>query len=228
MEIAEKSQRIDAWSKKEDLILVETILENMLLGNTLQLAYEKASKNLTNNTVSRTKGACAFRWVKYLKSSHHEKYEQAKKEGSSHKKAVQLAPIDYTNSRNNKPFVNKSTSAFKEYIHENNFATTPFIVKLQLHIEEYLSLKKQIEEDSQTISILKKELLNLQSLLDESMSNTNEDLLVDLRDELQILKEENQEYKNILDVMERARETRKRSISRVSEIREDQQDKATG
>ena len=58
------SNRQDAWSPDEDLLLAEVVLRHIREGGTQLKAFEEVGKQL-----SRTPAACGFRWNSYLRKN---------------------------------------------------------------------------------------------------------------------------------------------------------------
>ncbi len=75
------SNRQDAWSPDEDLLLAEVVLRHIREGGTQLKAFEEVGKQL-----SRTPAACGFRWNSYLRKKYKEGIELAKKQRKELKK----------------------------------------------------------------------------------------------------------------------------------------------
>lgn len=59
--------RQDSWTKEEDIILAEIVLENMRQARTQLEAFKQAGE-----TLSRTAAACGFRWNATVRKKHSE------------------------------------------------------------------------------------------------------------------------------------------------------------
>lgn len=68
-------KRQDNWTKKEDKILLETVINHIKNGKTQVEALETVS-----NEISRTIAACGYRWNSVVRKQHTEAIEEAKKE----------------------------------------------------------------------------------------------------------------------------------------------------
>jgi prespore-specific regulator len=67
--------RQDAWSQDEDLLLAEVVLRYIREGCTQLQAFEEVGKRL-----SRTAAACGFRWNSYVRKQYKSGIEVAKKQ----------------------------------------------------------------------------------------------------------------------------------------------------
>lgn len=76
------TNRQDAWSQDEDLLLAEVVLRNIREGGTQLQAFEEVGKKL-----SRTAAACGFRWNSYVRKQYKSGIELAKKQRKELKKA---------------------------------------------------------------------------------------------------------------------------------------------
>jgi prespore-specific regulator len=77
--------RQDAWSQDEDLLLAEVVLRNIREGGTQLKAFEEVGKQLT-----RTAAACGFRWNSYVRKQYKSGIELAKKQRKEAKKQLKL------------------------------------------------------------------------------------------------------------------------------------------
>ncbi|MEH7882883.1 RsfA family transcriptional regulator [Bacillus sp. JJ1609] len=73
--------RQDAWSQDEDLLLAEVVLRNIREGGTQLKAFEEVGKQL-----SRTAAACGFRWNSFVRKQYKSGIELAKKQRKEAKK----------------------------------------------------------------------------------------------------------------------------------------------
>lgn len=80
--------RQDAWSQDEDLLLAEVVLRNIREGGTQLKAFEEVGKQL-----SRTAAACGFRWNSYVRKQYKSGIELAKKQRKEAKKQSKLQEI---------------------------------------------------------------------------------------------------------------------------------------
>ncbi|ABO66350.1 MULTISPECIES: RsfA family transcriptional regulator [Geobacillus] len=73
--------RQDAWTKEEDELLANVVLEYIRTGGTQLEAFAEVGRRL-----SRTAAACGFRWNSYVRKQYKEEIEQAKQERKTRKK----------------------------------------------------------------------------------------------------------------------------------------------
>lgn len=78
------TNRQDAWSRDEDLLLAEVVLRHIREGGTQLQAFEEVGKQL-----SRTAAACGFRWNSYVRKQYKSGIELAKKQRKELKKQSQ-------------------------------------------------------------------------------------------------------------------------------------------
>lgn len=70
--------RQDAWTKEEDVILAETVLNFIRQGKTQLEAFKEVA-----NQLSRTPAACGFRWNATIRKQHQLAIQTAKEERKS-------------------------------------------------------------------------------------------------------------------------------------------------
>jgi prespore-specific regulator len=75
------SNRQDAWSQDEDVILAEVVLRHIREGGTQLKAFEEVGRKL-----SRTSAACGFRWNSFVRKQYKSGIELAKKQRKQAKK----------------------------------------------------------------------------------------------------------------------------------------------
>lgn len=75
------SNRQDAWSQDEDVLLAEVVLRHIREGGTQLQAFEEVGKKL-----SRTSAACGFRWNSFVRKQYKSGIELAKKQRKQSKK----------------------------------------------------------------------------------------------------------------------------------------------
>ncbi|AMX84134.1 DNA-binding protein [Geobacillus subterraneus] len=73
--------RQDAWTKEEDELLADVVLQYIREGGTQLEAFAEVGRRL-----SRTAAACGFRWNSYVRKQYKEEIEQAKQERKTRKK----------------------------------------------------------------------------------------------------------------------------------------------
>jgi prespore-specific regulator len=75
------SNRQDAWSQDEDVLLAEVVLRHIREGGTQLQAFEEVGRKL-----SRTSAACGFRWNSFVRKQYKSGIELAKKQRKEGKK----------------------------------------------------------------------------------------------------------------------------------------------
>ncbi|TKC18560.1 RsfA family transcriptional regulator [Robertmurraya kyonggiensis] len=169
------TNRQDAWSNDEDLLLAEVVLRHIREGGTQLQAFEEVGKQL-----SRTAAACGFRWNSYVRKQYKSGIELAKKQRKEQRKQAQgtveekLVPEEITSSvTQNEEKV--TTIDFDDLV--------SFLKVLYQKLENTDGQSEKIHELEQkvyTLSAEKEKLLN----------------------ELQTIE---QDYKALIEIMERAR-----------------------
>ncbi|PKR78525.1 RsfA family transcriptional regulator [Halalkalibacillus sediminis] len=99
--------RQDAWTKDEDLLLAQIVLQYIREGKTQMSAFKEVGKRL-----SRTPQACGFRWNANLRKQYDQAIQLAKKQ----RKKVDQVSIPDTNIGNHKPY-EESAHSFDQMIH---------------------------------------------------------------------------------------------------------------
>lgn len=79
------SIRQDGWSKEEDLLLAEKVIQFIKDGSTQLQAFEEVGKQL-----SRTSAACGFRWNSAVRKQHESAIKKAKEHRKQLKKGVNI------------------------------------------------------------------------------------------------------------------------------------------
>ncbi|EOR22139.1 hypothetical protein ABW02_23085 [Niallia circulans] len=79
------STRQNGWTKDEDLLLAETVIQFIKDGRTQLQAFEEVGKQLT-----RTSAACGFRWNSAVRKQHESAIKTAKEHRKQLKKGVNI------------------------------------------------------------------------------------------------------------------------------------------
>jgi hypothetical protein len=77
--------RIDTWTNKDDMLLVQTVIQGVAEGKTQLDCFEEVGEQ-----IGRTAAACGFRWNKELRSQYKSAFEsaqQVRKEAKSLRRA---------------------------------------------------------------------------------------------------------------------------------------------
>lgn len=173
--------RQDAWTHDEDLLLAEVVLRHIREGSTQLKAFEEVGKQL-----SRTSAACGFRWNSFVRKQYKSGIELAKKQ-----RKEQVV---------NNPEVERDSIAAVESVtieeitpeHEDKESITLQEVILYLtKMDEFFQLdNKEKERISERSLFLEREnvrLLEENVLLKENLKAVEED------------------YRALMQIMERAR-----------------------
>ncbi|MHA6251393.1 RsfA family transcriptional regulator [Oceanobacillus sp. CAU 1775] len=90
-----KETRQDAWTKEEDLLLAETVLQYIKNGKTQLEAFKSVANKLT-----RTPAACGFRWNATIRKQYEAGIQEAKEERKqASNQALRLLKDEDTNSQ---------------------------------------------------------------------------------------------------------------------------------
>lgn len=173
--------RQDAWNHDEDLLLAEVVLRHIREGSTQLKAFEEVGKQL-----SRTSAACGFRWNSFVRKQYKSGIELAKKQRKEqvvHEPEVERVSI---------AAVENDTIGEKTPEHEDKESITLQEVILYLtKMDEFFQLdNKEKERISERSLFLEREnvrLLEENVLLKENLKAVEED------------------YRALMQIMERAR-----------------------
>ncbi|MCA1029960.1 RsfA family transcriptional regulator [Bacillus timonensis] len=170
--------RQDAWTQDEDLLLAEVVLRHIREGGTQLAAFEEVGRKL-----SRTSAACGFRWNSYVRKQYKTGIEHAKKQRK--------------NSKNNQTIATQETSSKDQGLSSENKNETLNIHSIIKYLENYESHHANYQE-------VKRENEYLRSQL-KQFEQTNKKLLeekLSLKNSLQVIEED---YKALIEIMDRAR-----------------------
>ncbi|MFJ7508085.1 RsfA family transcriptional regulator [Peribacillus simplex] len=173
--------RQDAWTHDEDLLLAEVVLRHIREGSTQLKAFEEVGKQL-----SRTSAACGFRWNSFVRKQYKSGIELAKKQ---RKEQVINTP---GMERDSVAPVENVTIEEKTPEHEDKESITLQEVILYLtKMDEFFQLdnkeKERISERSLFLERENDRLLEENVLLKENLKAVEED------------------YRALMQIMERAR-----------------------
>lgn len=199
------SVRMDNWTEEQDLLLAEIILRNAREGKTLKTAFEESSKKL-NRSIS----ACTFRWNTNLKSKYQQAYQLAKnytnfpKKENTFKKEepkkeninTHEQPLTITEEKEfeTEQKINKVEKTFTNSIKTTETSLIQLMIK---HIEEWTQLNSKLEQYEKIIG----EPENNKKTSD---INNNTEYIRKLEAENSLLKEENEDFKKMLKIINRA------------------------
>ncbi|MDQ0215228.1 putative nuclease with TOPRIM domain [Oikeobacillus pervagus] len=171
------SMRQDAWTKEEDLLLAEIVLQHIREGSTQLQAFDEVGKRL-----NRTAAACGFRWNSFVRKQYKSGIELAKKQRKEMK--IQET-MDAGHSM-------KEDSSFNE-----KTSPTLSVDDVITFIHNIAQQAQLVERVSQETDILQDEISKLQNQLNQTQSDY---------DQLKIkYKELEDDYHSVLLVLEKAR-----------------------
>ncbi|MGE7608586.1 RsfA family transcriptional regulator [Peribacillus frigoritolerans] len=173
--------RQDAWTHDEDLLLAEVVLRHIREGSTQLKAFEEVGKQL-----SRTSAACGFRWNSFVRKQYKSGIELAKKQRKE--QVVNNPEVE----RDSIAAVENVTIEEKTPEHEDKESITLQEVILYLtKMDEFFQIdNKEKERISERALFLEREnvrLLEENVLLKENLKAVEED------------------YRALMQIMERAR-----------------------
>lgn len=176
------TNRQDAWSRDEDLLLAEVVLRHIREGGTQLQAFEEVGKQL-----SRTAAACGFRWNSYVRKQYKSGIELAKKQRKELKKQSQG------------PAATEATSVKEEAQSSANLKQHKVLT-----FEEVVAFLKGLYNQIEQSNVNKDELQQYKSKVQELekkvyyLAAENEKLTK----ELNMIE---QDYTALIEIMERAR-----------------------
>ena len=177
--------RQDAWNQDEDLLLAEVVLRHIRDGGTQLQAFEEVGKQL-----SRTAAACGFRWNSYVRKQYKSGIDLAKKQRKESKKyPVEELP-------KSKKSLDTEVRTEQTPLKERKQNSLPFS-----EVINYLkALNDQAQKQSNQAENLEKYEVKIKNLEKQTyyLVTENEKLLKELR-----MVEE--DYKALIEIMERAR-----------------------
>jgi prespore-specific regulator len=176
--------RQDAWSQDEDLLLAEVVLRHIREGGTQLQAFEEVGKQL-----SRTSAACGFRWNSFVRKQYKSGIELAKKQRKELKK--QIAPAEKEGSH--EPLHEVAAPIFSASTYGDSFTLQSVIHYLEgLHKKAEISssIQEAKEKSYEKIKELEKKAY--------SLAVENERLTKNL-------KAIEEDYRSLIEIMERAR-----------------------
>jgi prespore-specific regulator len=168
--------RQDAWSQDEDLLLAEVVLRHIREGGTQLQAFEEVGKQL-----SRTSAACGFRWNSFVRKQYKSGIELAKKQRKELKKQSIPQEKDNPNEVVSEE-TPSSTVTFQSVLH--------YLDDLHKKASSVSSIEEAKEKSNQKIKELEKKSY--------SLAVENERLTKNL-------KAIEEDYRSLIEIMERAR-----------------------
>ncbi|RIW36305.1 RsfA family transcriptional regulator [Bacillus salacetis] len=181
------SNRQDAWSQDEDLLLAEVVLRHIREGGTQLQAFEEVGRKL-----SRTAAACGFRWNSFVRKQYKSGIELAKRQRKENKKQPALSQT----AEVEQPQAKLETVPFKKAAAESE----PSKLTLNEVIEFLESLKGSLSQDRELESAYKK-LEEYTEILEQQIDKLKEANAA-YQEKLELLEEDHQ---SLLSIFEKAR-----------------------
>jgi len=182
--------RQDGWSEDEDLVLAEVILKHIRDGSTQLAAFDEVAAKL-----GRTAAACGFRW----NSTIRHKYTAAIQIAKEHKKNLikqreqNILQTDDAKMKVIKPQNNSTIPIVSDNDSENEIDFEDIIKQLKQYKISYNLLQKKVSSLEKELSIKEEQLITLKK--------ENERL----QEELKMKNNINDDYKTLLQIIDRAR-----------------------
>ena len=181
--------RQDAWTHDEDLLLAEVVLRHIREGSTQLKAFEEVGKQL-----SRTSAACGFRWNSFVRKQYKSGIELAKKQRKEQVVNNPEMEMDSVAVAENVTIEEKTPE------HEDKESITLQEVILYLtKMDEFFQVdnkeKERISERSLFLEQENVRLLEENALLQENLKAVEED------------------YRALMQIMERARKLSVQAVS---------------
>ncbi|NRD78768.1 RsfA family transcriptional regulator [Bacillus sp. BRMEA1] len=176
--------RQDAWSQDEDLLLAEVVLRHIREGGTQLQAFDEVGKQLT-----RTAAACGFRWNSFVRKQYKSGIELAKKQRKELKKQTAASPDEpFQDSLPTEQIPIQTTVAKGDLLSFSSVIS--YLEELQKRAEDSDGFEEDKKKYAEQIKELEKKNYYLAA--------ENERLTKNLK----IIEED---YRSLLEIMERAR-----------------------
>lgn len=180
--------RQDAWTQDEDLLLAEVVLRHIRDGSTQLAAFEEVGKKL-----SRTAAACGFRWNSAVRKQYKSAIEIAKKQRKGEKAAETPKAVLET--------VEKKSKSKEEKVEQTEPQNES---KSLVSFDSIIDFLSSVETTVKNSDNLRDENEALKNKISELEKEKN-DLLVKverLTENYHLIEED---YKALIEIMERAR-----------------------
>lgn len=180
------TNRQDAWSQDEDLLLAEVVLRHIREGGTQLQAFEEVGKHL-----SRTSAACGFRWNSYVRKQYKSGIELAKKQRKELKKNPQVVTeVVYKEEKEENTYQETIVSNENQTNQELSYDDLVVFLKDLYDRADQASSQEDVQKYEEKIQNLEKKMYYLAA---ENEKLINEKNLIE------------QDYKALIEIMERAR-----------------------
>lgn len=169
--------RHDAWSQEEDVLLKDTVLNNIQSGDTQLKAFEEVARH-----IHRTPAACGFRWNKELRQHYVQEITEAKCLRQNSKEAADIRKnTNYSDINHSSELIETCLSSIlqhtikQQHLIESQYATIDKLTeenqKLAHQFSTLEAKLKMVEEDYQTfITIMERarKMVVLDSTIDQT------------------------------------------------------------
>lgn len=180
------TNRQDAWSQDEDLLLAEVVLRHIREGGTQLQAFEEVGKHL-----SRTSAACGFRWNSYVRKQYKSGIELAKKQRKELKKNPQVVTeVVYKEEKEESNYQETIVANENQTNQELSYDDLVVFLKDLYDRADQASNQEDVQRYEEKIQNLEKKMYYLAA---ENEKLINEKNLIE------------QDYKALIEIMERAR-----------------------
>jgi prespore-specific regulator len=180
------SNRQDAWSQDEDLLLAEVVLRHIREGGTQLQAFEEVGKKL-----SRTAAACGFRWNSFVRKQYKSGIELAKRQRKESKKPAASPQQAETKPE---PAANLEVASASRGKKKSDHITLDDVIQFLESLKENLTQDEELEAAYKKLEEYCKKLEQQIEKLKESNDVYKE--------KLELLEEDHQ---SLLSIFEKAR-----------------------
>ncbi|WP_421384445.1 RsfA family transcriptional regulator [Bacillus salacetis] len=179
------SNRQDAWSQDEDLLLAEVVLRHIREGGTQLQAFEEVGRKL-----SRTAAACGFRWNSFVRKQYKSGIELAKRQRKENKKQ----PVPSPSREVKQPEVKQEIAPVNKVEPQSDTLTLNGVIEFLEGLKENLNQDKELESAY-------KKLEEYAGKLEQQIEKLKEANSV-YKEKLELLEEDHQ---SLLSIFEKAR-----------------------
>ncbi|MCZ0703998.1 RsfA family transcription factor [Natronobacillus azotifigens] len=157
------TSRQDAWTKDEDALLAETVLNYIREGKTQLEAFREVAKRL-----SRTPAACGFRWNASVRKVYENAVEQAKKD----RKKVTITEKPLYTDHSTEQITLEAAISLLEKVKGNVLKVDQAFSVDQEKYQSLVTENKQLKEQLQAYQVIINEINGLISKIDEQKEKT--------------------------------------------------------
>ncbi|MFD2371045.1 RsfA family transcriptional regulator [Brevibacillus sp. GCM10020057] len=181
------ASRQDAWTEDDDLVLAEVTLRHIREGGTQLAAFEEVSQRL-----GRTAAACGFRWNSCVRKRYDDAITIAKSQRQQLKKMGRISPAAVAEVEVAAVPVKRQTTSAVQAARQEGYDEQQIesVIRMLLSQKELVRRVKELERELEGKELEIKEL-----------TEANERA----RKELEQVQGVNEDYRALLQIMERAR-----------------------